>query len=136
MLVSISQFQDIDSISGYLNLPKSKVKKALVFLEENGLIVFQNDRYQFGPRHIHLEEGSNNIFKHHTNWRLQAIQSLQYIGERDDLHYSVVYSLAKREVPKIREQFVKIIKENIKTIKDSEEEVMYCNTIDFFEVKS
>jgi hypothetical protein len=54
--------------------------------------------------------------------------------ERDDIHYSVVYSLSKEDAENLKQKITNLIRANLDIVKASPEEVLYCNTIDFFEV--
>lgn len=132
--ISIPTLQTVQALGQHLHLEESLVRETLEFLLQTGLAVFEKDRYKIGPSHIHLEKDSNFIKNLHSNWRLQAMQSLTRRREQD-LHYSVAYSLSRADAIKIRELILKMIEENMKVVRPSPEEVLYCNTIDFFEVK-
>lgn len=134
VLVSIKDFQTKESIREYLNIGIKELNSALEFLLRTNLIQQDNDRYIRGGGHIHLGKDSPNIIKHHTNWRLKAIEQLTRKTEKD-VHYSVVYTLSKKDAEKLKERILKMIQENIKTIEPSPEEVAYVNVIDFFELK-
>ncbi len=73
------------------------------------------------------------IGQHHTNWRLRAISSLSK-GVPDDLHYSSVITISKKDALRIREELIDKIKDLKTVIKDSVEEKLYSLNLDFFEV--
>jgi hypothetical protein len=52
-----------------------------------------------------------------------------------DLHYSMVVSLSRHDVVRIKERILEEIKENQAIIKNSKEEELYAYTIDFFSMK-
>jgi uncharacterized protein (TIGR02147 family) len=134
MMVTIPELQTKEAIAEYLGLPLGEVSAVLDFLESCGLLECHGDRYRDRGLHIHLGHQSENIQKHHTNWRLQALRSLDR-NDPHDLHYSVVVTLARKDVAKIKERLIQTIQENLKDIEPSKEEVLYCQTMDFFEVK-
>lgn len=87
--------------------------------------------YKIGLTKIHLPKDSPQIQRHHTNWRMQAIRSID-INNPQDLHYSTVVAMASRDRPKIREILIKAIEECRNVIKDSGEEGVQSICIDFF----
>lgn len=134
MLLSIPEFQNRNSISQHLNISLKKTNEILTFLLQHGLAEEKDNKILIGPTHIHLEKGSADLNKHHTNWRMAAIQHLENQEEKENLHYSVVYSLSRADSVKIKDEIIKLIKKNLDKVKDSPEEVLYCNTIDFFQI--
>jgi uncharacterized protein (TIGR02147 family) len=134
MSLTIKRYQTPKAISDYLKIDLHKVDSVLEFLLENGLASLENGLYKVGPTQIHLGKESSNIYKHHTNWRMRATHALDNISRDDNLHYSVVYTLSKRDALILKERLVEVIKQNIETIVPSPEEATFCNTIDFFEL--
>ena len=132
--LSIPELQDKEALAEYFRLPLSVVSDILDFLTSIGLAVRENLRYRIGPSHIHLGQDEANISKHHFNWRLQAMDSLSRVAPTD-IHYSVVVSLSREDAGRIREKFLKVIRENLDLVAPSKEEVLYTTAIDFFEVK-
>lgn len=132
--LSISELQTPEALKKHFQLSLKKVNEALHFLTIIGLAQKENGKFKIGKTHIHLENNSENILKHHTNWRIEALRSLER-DELSELHYSVVYTLSREDALKLKDKIIKLVKENISTVDPSKEEVIYCNTIDFFEVK-
>ncbi|MGZ3723793.1 MAG: DUF4423 domain-containing protein, partial [Bdellovibrionales bacterium] len=108
--------------------------EAVDFLLSVGLAEFRDGRYVIGPSHIHLGHDTTDINKHHMNWRVQAMDSLIRTNATD-LHYSVVFSLSAKDAEKLKERLIATIKANLEDVGPSKEEVLYCSSIDFFEVK-
>jgi hypothetical protein len=73
------------------------------------------------------------ISKHHTNWRMQAIQSLEREAE-SELHYSSVITVSEGDAVKIREALVKAIEQVRLIVKPSKDEALYCYNLDLFKV--
>jgi hypothetical protein len=129
--LSIGGLQTPDRLASYFNLPRKKVLEVLDFLVEKGLGRRQGASYKIGPKHLHLGNGSANITKHHTNWRTQAVISLDRDMEKD-VHYSSVVTLSKADVTKIKDRVIQAIQETIKEIEKSPEEEVYCYAVDLF----
>lgn len=132
--LSIPELQTAAELCRHFQLDESAVRETLDFLVSTGLAKFERQRFSIGPSHIHLPKDSKFIRHLHSNWRFQAIQSLEKRRD-EDLHYSVAYTLSREDVRKIRDQILQLIEQNMNVVKPSKEEVLYCNTIDFFELK-
>lgn len=90
-----------------------------------------NSRFIRGTEWLHLEKGSPDLPKHHVNWRLQALRSLDKKFP-EDVHYSVVVSLSRSDAEKIRGMSVKFIEEVVALIRESRDEELHCLCLDFF----
>jgi uncharacterized protein (TIGR02147 family) len=132
--LSVPHLQSIAELSRHFQLEESVVREVLDFLLNTGLAAYEKQRYTIGPSHIHLAKDSVFIKQLHSNWRLKAVQSLGRKTE-DNLHYSVAYTLSRADALKVRQQILDVIEQNMEIVKPSKEEVVYCNTIDFFELK-
>ena len=134
MAVTIPNLRKRELIAAYLHLPIKRVTEVLDFLVLAGLCRISNDGYLPGETEIRLGKDSHNIIKHHSNWRGQAVESLDR-EQLTDLHYSSVVSLSRSDVLKIKDMLLEAIKENLKVIKESPEEELYSYCIDFFSMK-
>lgn len=131
-LVSVPGFRSSTAISSHLGIEARRVQEALSFLAEVGILNEGESGYEIGTARIHLGADSPLISKHHTNWRLQAIRSLERANS-EDLHYSSVISCSENDRAIIREALVKAIEEVKKTVRSSErEEVAQAFSVDFF----
>lgn len=130
-IVSIPGMQSADHIAQVLRLGKKQVKEALLFLVECGILEQHHGRLRSGKTQLHLDRMSPNIFKHHTNWRIRAIEAL---GSADgkSIHYSTVSSLSAKDVEKLRSKIVKLVQEYVETVRQSPEEVLYSFAVDFY----
>jgi uncharacterized protein (TIGR02147 family) len=133
MMVAIPEFQTPQAISKQLNLPREKVMEVMTFLEETGLIERKGAHYEIGITKIHLSKDSPQIQRHHTNWRMQAIRSID-INDPADLHYSTVVSMSRADVPRVKEILIKTIEECRSVIRESKEEKIQSICFDFFGV--
>lgn len=133
MMIAIPEFQNPQAMARHLNLPREKIMEVISFLEETGLVTREGAHYKIGVTKIHLEKDSPQIQRHHTNWRMQAIRSID-INDSKDLHYSTVVSMSHNDVPRLKEILIKTIEECRSVIRDSKEEKIQSVCIDFFGV--
>lgn len=131
MAVLVPELRTPRSIAGYFGLSVSKTVQIIEFLEAVGLIKKQDGVLLPTETRIHLESDSPMISKHHTNWRLQAMRSLD--GETSsELHYSSVVGVSQEDLPRVREVLVKAIEQVRTIIKSSKDEAIYCYALDLF----
>ncbi|MDG0814904.1 TIGR02147 family protein [Bdellovibrio svalbardensis] len=131
---TIPTLRTVERIAEALQVSSEKIVETLEHLEAIGLVRKEGFEFHPGQQEIRLGKDSHYILKHHTNWRLQAMQSLE--RERlNELHYSGVVSLSTQDVVKIKDLLLESIKNSISVIKESKEEQLFCLTMDFFDLK-
>ncbi len=136
MMITIPEFQSKEAISDYLGISLKKTAEILEFLISIGLAVqMQNNRFQVGTARIHLGHDSPMISKFHTNWRMQAIRSLEKEDQGKDLHYSSVITISDQDFTKIKSILIKCIEEVKLIIKDSPCEGVHSFCIDFYNIR-
>ncbi|OFZ23352.1 MAG: hypothetical protein A2202_02540 [Bdellovibrionales bacterium RIFOXYA1_FULL_36_14] len=131
VLVSIHAFQTKESISKRLNLNIETTNLVLKFLVEKGLIIEDSGKFSVGQSRIHLDRKSPLISKHHTNWKIEAIKSLEK-NNHSDLHYSSVVALSKKDAEKIKEVMLKSLVDIEDILRPSPEEEIYSISMDYF----
>lgn len=131
-LLSIPEFQSRDAISKRLALKSAKVADVLEFLVSAGLATdLGGGRFKPGLTGIHIGDNSPFAQKHHSNWRIKAIDSLDQL-EPDELHFSSVGSVGRKDLPRLRAIMTKAIEEIRATLKDSPDEILFCYNLDLF----
>ncbi|RYZ95970.1 MAG: DUF4423 domain-containing protein, partial [Proteobacteria bacterium] len=105
------------------------------FLEKIGMIERKGDRFGPSSQMVHLGSDSTNIVKHHLNWRLRAMRSIEESGA-SGTHYSAALSLSRADALRIKQILIDSLQENLKIIGASKEEVAYGYSFDFFELGS
>lgn len=137
-IVSIPGFQTVDKIAAALSLEPKIVAEALEFLLQSGLLKetrkASKTLLEVGNTRIHLGNDSPLISKHHINWRLQGIRSVEK-RRPEDLHYSSVFSISRKDALRIREGLIEHIKSVKAVIKDSPEEELHSFSLDLFKVE-
>ncbi|MFL5812438.1 MAG: TIGR02147 family protein [Bdellovibrionia bacterium] len=131
--VAIPALQTREALVRALGLPVSRVTQVLEFLVSRGLVQESKGRYSTGNTRIHLESDSPMIAKHHVNWRMQALQAVEK-ESADELHYSSVITASEGDIPRIREVLVKAIEQIREIVRPSQDETLYCYTLDLFSV--
>lgn len=118
-------------LSDYFQVPLQKVTEVVSFLEEVGLLIREGSKLKVGPSQVFLGSDSPLISKLHTNWRLEAIKSLDRYSERD-LHFSSVFTASREDVVQIREVMIECINEIRSVIGPSKDEACFVYSLDLF----
>jgi uncharacterized protein (TIGR02147 family) len=129
----IPELQDVKNLSQRFNLPMDLVVGVIGFLQQSGLVVNEDGVYKFTTTRIHLERNSDFIQRHHINWRSQCLQSVEK-NLPDDMHYSTVFTISKKDYNVAREILVNAIAEVRKVIRPSDSEELAAITLDLFRV--
>lgn len=131
--VSLPECNSEIGLSEYFNVPLQKTNEIVDFLEGAGLLFRDGLKLRVSPSQVFLGSDSPHISKLHTNWRIEAIKSLDRYTEKD-LHYSATFTAARKDVERIREVMVESI-ENIRTIiKPSSDEACFVYNLDLFKI--
>ncbi|MFZ4404624.1 MAG: DUF4423 domain-containing protein [Pseudobdellovibrionaceae bacterium] len=125
--------KSISDIQTQFQMSLQNLRPMISFLIETGLIVEINGHLHLGSQHIHLPRNSPHLLKHHTNWRLKALQKAENLPE-NELIFTAPVSLSKDDFDKIREELSVFIKKTIDTIKQSPGETVACLNIDWFKI--
>lgn len=135
MLITIPEFQVPSNIAKRLKLSDEKVMEVIKFLTTRGLAKTQNGRLQALQFDLHLEDSATSIIQHHTNWRLQAIDAVNFPQE-NDLHYSLAFTASHQDLIRIREALSDVIKKCADIIRPSPEEEISVFNVDLFRMRS
>lgn len=128
---SVGSGQTADAMAAKFSLPRGEVIRLLNFLKEAQLVSEENGIYRMGTQHTHLEFGSPFMSRHHSNWRMKAIQRSEDLGGEEMMFTSPI-SLSHEDFRKIREELVSLIKATSKIVKESPAEDVACLNLDLF----
>lgn len=132
--VSIPGCETEEGISQYFSVPLKRVNEVIQFLLKVGLVKKSDSgTLSIGSTQIFIGSDSPLISKHHTNWRVRAIESLDHYKDKH-LHYSSVISVSKSDVDKVRELMVSLIQQIRSIVRESKDEACYSYAMDLFEV--
>ena len=120
-----------DDICKRLDLPTSVARNALDFLVDIKMINENNGVFTVGTTSTHLEKNSPFLVRHHTNWRLKAIQSAEGLSD-EELMYSACFSISNQDFKLLREEMVSLIKKFLTVVPDSPAEDIAQFSLDFF----
>lgn len=131
--VALGACRTKEAIAKRLRLTPQRTSEVLEFLTATGLVLHEKGEYRQSKTHTHLAKDSPLISKHHINWRMRAIESLESESPYD-LHYSSVASLSREALQKIKSIVVKALDQTRDTINGSDDETMCSLSIDLFEM--
>lgn len=132
MAVTIpTKTRQLEFICETLNVSEKTLEEVLQFLLQTGLIQRVPNGYIAGTTKIHLGDDSVDIIKHHSNWRIEAIKSLE-VPRSNDVHYSAVASISAADMLRLREVVLEFIRVTVKEIGNSPEEELCVFNLDFF----
>ncbi len=131
--ITIPSLRNAKSISEFMNYDKNLIADALEYLNLVGLVKNNNGEYLPTKKMVHLSRQSNLIRQHHVNWRLKALNTIEFLKD-ENIHYSVVVSLSEKDFHLFKEKLIKLIKEFMSTVKDSPEEILSAFNFDFFKL--
>lgn len=132
-VTSLPHVQTVEAVAAHLKIPLKRTTEIFEYLERAGLIAIKNGKASPGLVRTHLGEDSPMLPKHHINWRLRAIQSIENRQE-NNLHYSSVISLSVQDAIRIKERLIMMIEEVATIVAPSPEEQLSSLCLDFFEV--
>lgn len=133
MCLMVPELRTRKAMSEYLGLSTEMVSRVLSFFVSRGLAEQKGGEYFSGPTRIHLPSDSPLVAKHHTNWRMQAIQSLDRQLPRD-MHYSLIMSLSEEAAEKVRTILLNSVQEIEPVLKAAKDETVYALNLDLFNV--
>ena len=139
ILLSVPQFQTLEALCAYLGFTSHKVEQILKFLVECGLAFHRKGTFQIGTVRVHIGSDSPFISKHHANWRMLALRSMDtttHTHAESDLHYSGVISLSTKDATQLKQLLIQTIEDFNKVVEKSEEQEVLCCGIDFFNLKN
>lgn len=134
MGVTVPALQTRESLARRLRIPATELETILEFLISVGLIKTEGRHLKNGVNRIFLANDSLMSQAHHSNWRLQALDSLGRAAP-EDIHFSGVFTLAQNDMKTVREEILKGVDRARKIVKETAaEEEMICLNVDLFDV--
>ncbi|MNK88120.1 hypothetical protein D3C87_1080740 [compost metagenome] len=131
MALTIPEYRTVEGLSERLNIAPPRLLEILEFLMSLNLACKEQHQYKTRDPFLHLEKNSPLISKHHSNLRVRALNSLDNQVETD-LHYSLIFSVAEKDKPKIREKLTKALEDCANIIRPSKEEDLSVLCLDLF----
>ena len=135
LLVSIDGFNTYEKIANHLNTSTDRISNIIRDLLRMGLVTEKKGRLESTTSRIHLPADSSLIIRHHTNWRVQALNSIERMSAKN-LHYSALVSISKKDMDVIRSKIVDHISRVNEAVSDSKAEKCFVFNTDFFELSA
>lgn len=132
VLTSIPGFQSTDAIARRFGLSKQLVNEVVQFLLSTGLCEEKEGKLQPGPQYTHLESGSKFVSRHHSNWRLLAMNKHPTLSQ-EELAYTSPMSLSVNAAQEVREVLVEAVRK-VNQIRENSVscETTFCLNLDWF----
>lgn len=107
---SIPSLQNVSSLITRTGLSKQKINQAIEFLVKSGICVEKNGRIEQGTNSTHLEAKSPLVSRHHSNWRIKAMEKHPNLDDETEIAYSSPMSISKEDANRIRTFVVDLVK--------------------------
>jgi uncharacterized protein (TIGR02147 family) len=120
-----------EEIAARFQLPRARVAEIMQFLHMSGLVTQKQNRFQMGTQSTMVGQGSPYLIKHHTNWRVKAIQRAENLQD-EEMMYSGQFSLSRRDFEGLRETFAQLLKSTNEVVMKSPAEEVACLNLDWF----
>jgi len=133
ILTAIPKYQNKQALFARLGLHHEIGNRALDFLVKLGLIHQEGNSFKISSKDVFLPKTSDLVSRHHANWRMRAIQSLDREAPAE-LHYSSVSAISEKDLAAIKKILIEAIEKCKPVIRDSPSEELYCVNMDLFEV--
>lgn len=127
----IDDGQSLDQIANRFNLSRLKTEEILDFLVRAGICERKGIKYKPGTTFVYIANDSPLVVKHHTNWRMKAIQKMDS-RETRELFFTSPMSMSLEDLAKIREILSKSIERSLEICKASPAKEVVCLNIDLF----
>jgi hypothetical protein len=135
MAIAVPGQRTPQELSVALGLPMRRVETVLERLMELGMAERHGREFRVGSVHLHLGSDSPFIQQHQTNWRLENLRRLN-VTQPQNLHYSAVFSLSRKDFARLRENLMQVIQDNLAIVRPSPEEITVAQTIDLYPLSS
>lgn len=130
-MTSIPEYQTAPAIANKVHLPIVQVQHILKELSSAGFVEHVKGKWVYKSGAGHLSKGSPLLSYYHQNWRGRAATDQQN-PESDGLHYTVLQTVSRKDIRKLRELILETIEKMSKISGPSNPEELVCFTCDFF----
>jgi uncharacterized protein (TIGR02147 family) len=134
LFTSIGKGKSLEDVASEFKLSREEASKILHFLTNTGLTLYENEKYTMGPQSIYISRESPHLIRHHTNWRLRAIEACDKITT-DEMIVTAPISLSESDFKKVRARLSEVLKEVVDTAIASDADRVACFNLDFFWVR-
>jgi uncharacterized protein (TIGR02147 family) len=134
ILSAFPQFNSVPAIARHLRLPLLQVEEVVRWLIAQGLVnIDSHEKLEIGKGRVHLEKHSRHVVRHHTNWRIKVLDSLDRT-KPEDLHYSAVLGISKEATKLLKQKLLEFLREAEPIISEAPVEQVTVLLLDLFEI--
>ncbi len=123
--------KSVEEIADQFSLTRQRTLGLITFLQAAGLILLENDKYKMGVSRTYLDKESVHLSRHHSNWRIKAIQKCEQLMD-NELMFTSPLSISREDFEIVREEISVLIKKISARVKESPAEEVACINIDLF----
>jgi uncharacterized protein (TIGR02147 family) len=98
-----------DEIMKRFKISRRRATEIINFLARTKFIEEKNQRYNMSVQTTFVPKGSPNLLRHHTHWRLKALQQVDQISDQE-IMYTAQYTLSRTDFERVRLQIVELLK--------------------------
>jgi uncharacterized protein (TIGR02147 family) len=120
-----------DELEKFIKAPEGTLAGILVELKKMGLLTHVGGKWNATSKSIHLSADHPMSKVGHANWRNHTISQLHGANE-NDLHYSAIHCLSKKDKERIRKTLKEMIIECRGVIEPSEPEELSVFCLDWY----
>jgi len=128
---SIPELQTVGAMALKFGVRESEIEMACKALMDMKLIKRERNRWIWSSGDIHLPRESPLNIALQANWLIKAQQDIQ-LGRSESIHYSVIQSLSKDDIDKLRIRISEWIREFSQIAGPSRPEDLLVFRVDFF----
>jgi len=121
----------VEDVCERFDISRSKANEILQFLLRSGLCTEDNGRFKMGVQSTFVSQGSPHLLKHHSNWRVKAIQKSESLKEKEMMFTGQV-SISEKDFAELREHLTNFIKQASEKVQKSKPDEIACLNIDWF----
>ncbi len=130
---SIDGFDTVENISSKFNIEPLKAMRIIDFLIDTGLCTNKDGKYKMGKTRTHLESTSPLVTRHHTNWRIKAMENFEKLDPQE-LAFTAPLTISKEDFKTLKSDILDFIELASKKVEKTNPEVVACLNIDLFKV--
>lgn len=134
LVTALDGCNTVDAISERLRLPRSQVTRVVEFLVENGLCAYRDGKLQYGPQSTHVNADSPLVARHHSNWRLKAMENFEGLNS-SELVFTSPVAVSQKDALTIRRRLLETIEDWARISDQSPSERLMCLNIDWVEIE-
>jgi hypothetical protein len=130
---SIEGFQTREALQKHFHLPRKLVNEVVEFLLKASLCVEKAGKLAPGHQYSHLGADSPLVSRHHSNWRIKAMERHPNLSA-SEVCYSSPMTLSKSDAEVVKSLIAEMIAEVNRVRDPSPCEELFCLNIDWIKI--